>query len=183
MKNFKIINLNLENKSVIVFDKPGNYLVVFKNLSGEYWFKIISENVNVEIYGLFVGKNSDQFNIRTIQHHIAPNSSSNLLIKGVFFDKAKFFYRGLAKIEKNAQKSHAYQKNQNLVLSDEVDIDSRPDLEIEANDVFCTHGSTTGYLNPEQIFYLKTRGLSQKEAERILIEGFVAEIEEKIKSA
>lgn len=180
-KDLKIINLNQKKKSELVFDKPGDYLVFFENLSGEYWFKITSERVNLEIYGLYIAKNRDEFNIRTIQYHIAPNSSSNLLIKGVFYDKSKFYYRGLAKIEKNAQKSHAYQKNQNLVLSDQVDIDSRPDLEIEANDVFCTHGSTTGFLNNQEIFYLKSRGLSQQKAENLLIEGFINEIKEKIK--
>lgn len=181
MSDLKIINLNKEKRQELVFDKPGDYRVVFKNLSGEFQFKITAENVNVEIYGLFIGKKTDEFKVYTIQHHIAPNSTSNLLIKGVFYDKSKFFYRGLARIEKQAQKSHAYQKNQNLVLSNDVDIDSRPDLEILANDVFCTHGSTTGYLSQDQIFYLKSRGLSQSQSEKLLIEGFVKEVEEKIK--
>ncbi|GAB4218976.1 MAG: hypothetical protein Fur009_2780 [Candidatus Microgenomates bacterium] len=180
MKNLKIINLNKEKKQTIVFDRPGNYWVVFKNLSGNFHFQIIASNVNLEIYGLFIGKKNNEFKVSTIQHHIAPNSSSNLLIKGVFYDKSRFLYRGLARIEKQAQKSHAYQKNQNLILSNEVDIDSRPDLEILANDVFCTHGSTTGFLNNEEIFYLKTRGLSQKQAEKILIDGFIKDVEEKI---
>jgi len=181
MQNSKLINLNKEKKEILVFNKPGSYVVFFENLSGEFSFRIEAENVNLEIYGLYVGKGNDQFNIKTIQHHIAPNSFSNLLVKGVFFDQAKFFYRGLVRIEKGAQKSHAYQKNQNLVLSSNVDIDSKPDLEILANDVFCTHGSTTGYLNEEQIFYLKSRGLNDSQAKDLLIEGFVGEIKEKLK--
>jgi Fe-S cluster assembly protein SufD len=181
MQNSKLINLNKEKKEILVFNKPGTYVVFFENLSGEFSFRIEAENVNLEIYGLYVGKGNDQFNIKTIQHHIAPNSFSNLLVKGVFFDQAKFFYRGLVRIEKGAQKSHAYQKNQNLVLSSNVDIDSKPDLEILANDVFCTHGSTTGYLNEEQIFYLKSRGLNDSQAKDLLIEGFVGEIKEKLK--
>ena len=180
-ENLKLINLNKEKKETLIFNKPGDYVVFFENLSGEFSFRIEAENVNLEIYGLYVGKGNDQFTIKTIQHHIAPNSSSNLLVKGIFFDQAKFFYRGLVRIEKGAQKSHAYQKNQNLVLSSNVDIDSKPDLEILANDVFCTHGSTTGYLNEEQIFYLKSRGLKESKAKNLLIEGFVGEIKEKLK--
>jgi len=176
-----IINLNNKKENNLIFDKSGNYLVFFKNLSGEFNFRIEAENVNLEIYGLFIGKNNDQFTIKTIQHHIVPNSSSNLLIKGVFFDQAKFFYRGLVRIEKGAQKSHAYQKNKNLVLSDNVDIDSKPDLEILANDVFCTHGSTTGYLSKDEIFYLKSRGLKENQAKDLLIEGFINEIASKFK--
>ena len=180
-KNSKLINLNKEKKETLIFNKPGDYVVFFENLSGEFSFRIEAENVNLEIYGLYVGKGNDQFTIKTTQHHIAPKSFSNLLIKGVFFDQAKFFYRGLVRIEKGAQKSHAYQKNQNLVLSSNVDIDSKPDLEILANDVFCTHGSTTGYLNEEQIFYLKSRGLKESQAKNLLIDGFLGEIKEKLK--
>jgi len=172
----RLINLNKYKGNVLVFNKPGSYLVVFKNLSGNYQFKITVKEVDLKIYGLFIGKNKDDFTIKTVQHHIAPNSTSNLLIKGVFFDSSRFFYRGLVRIEKGAQKSYAYQKNQNLVLSDKVNIDSQPDLEILANDVFCTHGSTTGYLNEDEIFYLNTRGLSKDQAKNLLIDGFINEI-------
>ena len=181
IQNSKLINLNKEKKETLIFNKPGSYVVFFKNLSGEFNFRIEAKNVNLEIYGLYIGKENDQFTIKTTQHHIAPNSSSNLLVKGVFFDQAKFFYRGLVRIEKGAQKSYAYQKNQNLILSSDVDIDSKPDLEILANDVFCTHGSTTSYLNDEEIFYLKSRGLNDSQAKDLLIEGFVGEIKEKLK--
>jgi len=181
IENSKLINLNKEKKETLIFNKPGDYLVFFKNLSGEFNFRIEAENVNLEIYGLYIGKKNDRFTIKTIQHHITPNSSSNLLVKGVFFDRAKFFYRGLVRIEKQAQKSYAYQKNQNLILSDNVDIDSKPDLEILANDVFCTHGSTTGYLNEEEIFYLKSRGLDELQAKNLLIDGFIKEIADKLK--
>ena len=81
---------------------------------------------------LFVGKKADDFQLKTNQYHIAPNSTSNLLIKGVFDDKSQFIYQGLIKIEKSGQKSHAYQKNKNLILSEKVYVDSRPFLEILA---------------------------------------------------
>ena len=118
--------------------------------------------------------------METIQRHIAPESTSNLLIKGVFYDESKFIYQGLIRIEKEAQKSHAYQKNQNIIMSDKCFIDSRPFLEILANDVFCTHGSTTGKLNQKQIYYLQTRMLDKSAAEKLIIDGFIREITAKI---
>ena len=109
------------------------------------------------------------------------NSISDLLVKGVFFDDSKFIYEGLIKIDKKAQKSNAYQKNQNLVMSGEVFIDSRPYLEILANDVRCTHGSTTGKLDEEQLYYLQSRGIDYNKAEKLLIEGFVGDVFNKMK--
>lgn len=177
----KFINLNQTKQSKLTFDSPGDYTVFFYNLSGEFDFKIKSPRINLNIYGLFVGKKADNFQLKTNQYHIAPNSTSNLLIKGVFDDQSKFVYQGLIKIEKTGQKSHAYQKNKNLILSEKVYVDSRPFLEILANDVFCTHGSTTGKINEESLFYLKSRGLDQKSAEKLYVSGFIQEIIDKIK--
>src|SRR3989338_1146295 len=100
----------------------------------------------------------------------------NLFIRGVFFDESKFLYQGLIRIEKNAQKSHAYQKNQNLIMSKNCFVDSRPFLEILANDVFCTHGSTTGGLNEEQLYFLQSRGLEKAQAAELLVLGFVDDL-------
>lgn len=175
----KYINLNKTKQTKLVFKKPGEYAVFFENLSGELTFDIVASGVNVNIYGLYVGKDKNEYRIHTIQNHKAPSSTSNLLIKGVFYDSSQLYYRGLIRIEKKAQKSHAYQKNQNLMLSKDCFIDSRPYLEILANDVFCTHGSTTGRLNEEQMFYAKTRGLERAKAEKLLVEGFIGEVKAK----
>lgn len=175
------INLNKENTETLSFDKPGKYVVFFHNKSGKFTFELKASGVELNIFGLFTGKNTDEFKIETIQHHIAPHSTSDLLIKGVFEDKSKLLYQGLIRMEKSAQQSHAYQKNQNLILSPGAFVDSRPFLEILANDVFCTHGSTTGKLNKDQIFYAKSRGLSQNTAEKMLVDGFIYEIIDKVK--
>lgn len=176
----KFIDLNKTKQTKLTFNEPGNYTVFFQNLSGEFDFRIKASGVNLDILGLFVGKKSDNFELKTNQYHIYPNSTSNLLIKGVFDDQSKFIYQGLIKIEKSGQKSHAYQKNKNLILSSDVYVDSRPFLEILANDVFCTHGSTTGKINEESLFYLKSRGLNQELAEQLYISGFIQEIIDKI---
>lgn len=178
MNNF--INLNKIKSKQLKFTKPGKYVVFFQNLSGKLSFELKEKGIDLQILGLFIGKNKDRFQIETIQHHVAPDTTSNLLIKGVFYDEAKFIYQGLIRIEKAAQKSHAYQKNQNIIMSPACFVDSRPFLEILANDVFCTHGSTTGKLNQNQIYYLQTRTLDKNAAEKLLIEGFVREIPAKI---
>lgn len=174
------INLNKTKSQKITLKKSGKFVVFLHNLSGKFSFELKEKNIDLDIYGLFVGKKKDIFNIETIQHHIAPECTSNLLIKGVFYDESKFIYQGLIRLEKSAQKSHAYQKNQNLIMSDKCFVDSRPFLEILANDVFCTHGSTTGRLNDEVLYYLQSRAIEKKRAEQLLIDGFINEILAKI---
>lgn len=175
------IHLNNDPQETYSFDKPGKYVAFFHNLSGKFTFELKATGVDLDIYGLFTGNKKDEFKIETIQHHIAPQSQSNLLIKGVFHDESKLIYQGLIRIEKSGQQSHAYQKNQNLILSPKAFVDSRPFLEILANDVFCTHGSTTGKLNKEQLQYVQSRGLDKKQAEKLLVDGFIEEIYDKVK--
>ncbi|MDO8609477.1 MAG: SufD family Fe-S cluster assembly protein [bacterium] len=177
----KLINLNIENKEKLVFNKPGDYMVFFHNLSGNYYFDIQSENVRLNILGIFTGKGTNVYDLKTFQIHTSPSSTSNLFIKGVFYDSSKLKYNGLIRIEKNAQKSHAYQKNQNLMMSKNCFIQSKPYLEILANDVFCTHGSTTGRINKDQLLYLESRGIEKKDAEKMIANGFVNEIIDLVK--
>lgn len=179
MKKIEIKKIEKGVKKM-VFDKPGDYLVFFQNLSGDLIFDIKSSGINLKIFGLYIGRKNQVFKINTFQNHYKPSSTSNLLIKGVFYDQSRFYYQGLIRIEKDAQKSHAYQKNQNLLLSDKAFVFSEPKLEILANDVFCTHGSTTGRLNQEQIFYLQSRGLIKKQAEKLLVDGFINDVKENL---
>jgi Fe-S cluster assembly protein SufD len=176
-----LIRITENPEKPFVFDKPGAYVAFIHNASGKFIFELKGSDVYLDIYGLFTGKGADSFNIETVQLHAAPRSTSNLFIKGVFKDKSRFNYQGLIRIEKDGQQSHAYQKNQNLILSPDTYVESKPFLEILANDVFCTHGSTTGKLNAEQLFYVKSRGLSDDEAKDLLVEGFVEEIVDKVK--
>lgn len=174
------INLNKEKKNKLTFDHSGQYVVFFHNLSGKFIFELTKSDINVEIYGIYTGQKKDDFQLETIQLHQAPRSTSNILIKGVFRDQAVFNYLGLIRVENTASKSVAYQKNQNLVLSSDVFVESKPFLEILNNDVYCTHGVSTGGVDKNEIFYLKTRGLSEKDAEKLLIKGFIQEIFDKL---
>lgn len=179
----QFIHLDKQKKRHMIFEiKNETYVVFFHNISGKLIFDIKSSNIKLYIFGLYTGKNIDEFHIETVQHHLAPGSLSDLFIKGVFEDKSKFVYQGMIRLEKDAQKSHAYQKNQNLILSPGVFVDSRPYLEILANDVFCTHGSTTGKLNEDQLLYAQIRGLSEDESKRMLVQGFIDELYLKVKA-
>jgi Fe-S cluster assembly protein SufD len=137
------------------------------------------KGAEAEILGIIVQKKGET-NIKTLQNHKAADTKSNLLIKSVVFNKARLNYQGLIKVAKKAQNTNAYQENKNLLMGDNAHVDTKPDLEILANEVRCTHGSTVGRLDQENLFYLMSRGLSRKNAEKIMIEGFLIQAIEKI---
>ena len=129
-----------------------------------------------KLQGVYFAKGSQHFDLRTVQHHQVPFGKTDVLYKGVVKDQARTIYQGLIKVFPNAQKTDAYQSNKNLVLSETARADSLPSLEIEANDLRCTHGSTVGKLDEQEVFYLMARGLPRLEAQKIIITGFFEEI-------
>jgi Fe-S cluster assembly protein SufD len=171
--NYKYkIERNRKTKVFLLISNKSN-----KNINLEV--ELAGEGAEAEIFGLVIGKKNNSFKLNTTQKHTSPNTTSNLLIKGAFFDKSKFEYRGLIQISKCAKNANAFQKQDNLVLSNKADIDTRPELEIKTNDVHCTHASTTSRIDEEQIYYLMSRGLSKKASEKLIIEGFIKEIVKK----
>ena len=116
----------------------------------------------------------------TRQDHQAPNTTSDLLYKSGLKGKSRIVWKGMIRVEKDAQKTDAYQKNDNLVLSDSARADSIPGLEIEANDVRCTHGATAGRVDEEMVFYARARGISRETAIRLIVEGFFANVYDRI---
>ncbi|MBI4067440.1 SufD family Fe-S cluster assembly protein [Candidatus Gottesmanbacteria bacterium] len=163
-----------------VFDAEKKIFLIFltdaNNQHGDVKIQIQGKNAHVQILGLIIGSGDQQIKLYTFQDHQQKESVSDLFIKSVLFDKSRFHYEGLIKIEKGAQKSNAYQKNQNLIMSPQAWAESKPYLEILANDVRCTHGATIGRLDKEQLYYLETRGLSEKEATTLLVQGFCQDI-------
>ena len=116
----------------------------------------------------------------TRQDHQAPNTASDLLYKGGLKDKSRIVWKGMIRVDKDAQKTDAYQKNDNLVLSEQARADSIPGLEIEANDVRCTHGATAGRVDEDMIFYALSRGVSRETAIRLIVEGFFANVYDRV---
>lgn len=173
------ISINGKNNTVVL-DKPGMYVVYFSNISGTISCRIEAEKVEVYLVGLYDMRNSEKYVVHTEQIHIAPHSFSELYVLSVASGFSSLAFSGLIRIEKDAQQSHAYQKNQNLILSNDAFVDSRPILEILANDVFCTHGSTSGPISKDQLAYLQMRGLNVEDATKASVEGFKQQVYDKL---
>jgi Fe-S cluster assembly protein SufD len=116
----------------------------------------------------------------TQQNHLAPNTTSDLLFKGALRDRSRSVWQGMIYVAPGAQKTDGYQANRNLVLSPQARADSIPGLEIMADDVRCTHGATVGKIDPDQVFYLRSRGIPYRDAERLIVEGFFDPIMQRI---
>jgi Fe-S cluster assembly protein SufD len=125
------------------------------------------------MYAVGVLDQHQQFGQFTKQHHKKGNTVSDLMFKNVLRDAAVTNYAGMIKVERNANGTNAYQANRNLVLSDKVKCDTKPILEIESNQLRCTHGATVGRLDENQLFYLRSRGLTATQARDVLIEAFL----------
>ena len=130
----------------------------------------------VDMLGLYFAGAGQHFDFRTLQDHAAAHCTSDLLYKGALKDDAHTVYSGLIHVRPNGLETDAYQTNRNLVLSDHAKADSKPELEIENNDVRCSHGASVGQINEEEIFYLQSRGIAREDAERLVVEGFFEEV-------
>ncbi|MEO7803787.1 MAG: Fe-S cluster assembly protein SufD [Actinomycetota bacterium] len=131
---------------------------------------------DVQMHGLYFASAGQHFDFRTLQDHAGPHCTSDLLYKGALRDDAHTVYSGLIHVRPEGQETDAYQTNRNLVLSDHAKADSKPELEIENNDVRCSHGASVGQLNEDEIFYLVSRGIPRPEAEHLIVNGFFEEV-------
>jgi len=129
-----------------------------------------------EMLAVTVASGDQEFDQRTLQIHQAPNTKSDLLYKNALLDTSKTIFSGLIVVDPDAQKTDAYQSNRNLMLSDLAEASSLPGLEIQANDVRCTHGATSSRIEPEQLFYLQARGISEPVANELLVFGFFEQV-------
>ena len=121
-----------------------------------------------------------EFDQRTLQDHLQPNTTSDLLYKNALSNNARTVFSGLIKVERGAHRTDAYQKVRNLLLSDEAEANSMPGLEILADDVRCTHGATSGQVEPEELFYLQSRGIPELKAKGLVVNGFLNEVVDRL---
>ena len=133
---------------------------------------MLDQGTHAELLGIYFPTGSQHIDHQTLQIHRAPHCFSDLLFNGALKDKARSVYMGVIQVHKNAQKTDAYQRNGNLILDPHARADSIPGLEIEADDVRCTHGATAAQVEEEYVFYLMARGLSRPQAERMIVQGF-----------
>lgn len=141
------------------------------------------ENSTTYLNGAYLLKNKQHVDNHTVVDHLVPNCYSDELYKGVMDDKSTAVFNGKVYVRENAQKINAFQSNGNVLLSDDATINSKPELEIYADDVKCSHGSTIGQLDDEAIFYLQARGISKKSAKKLLVSAFVQDVFNKIENA
>jgi Fe-S cluster assembly protein SufD len=133
-----------------------------------------------EMLAATVADGAQEFDQRTLQEHSSPDTSSDLLYKNALYDEAKTIFAGLIRVAPDAHRTDAYQKVRNLVLSAEAEAVSLPGLEILADQVRCSHGATTGEINPEELFYMQARGISERDAYRLITYGFLNEVIERL---
>jgi Fe-S cluster assembly protein SufD len=150
-------------------------------LGGEY-ARLRSESLltgqgaESDLLAVYYGDQTQMLDFRTLQDHQAPHTRSDLLFKGAVEEEARSVYSGLIRLRHEAQKSNAYQTNRNLVLSEGAGAESIPNLEIEANDVRCSHASTVGPIDDDQRYYLESRGIRPEDAERLIVLGFFEDV-------
>jgi Fe-S cluster assembly protein SufD len=129
-----------------------------------------------DMLGLYFGREDQHFDHETRQNHRVGHATSDLLYKGALDDRSQAIFRGLIKVFPKAQRTDAYQTNRNLILSGDAESTSLPNLEIEADDVRCSHAATVGQLDEEELFYIMSRGIPRREAERLVVFGFFGEV-------
>ena len=137
-------------------------------------------NTESHLYGLYLAGTSQLADNHTTVNHLFPNCLSNELYKGVMLDSARCVFSGRIFVDQDAQKTNAFQQNNNMLLSDTAVIDSKPQLEIFADDVKCSHGSTVGSLNKEALFYLQSRGIGETAARNLMVKAFAFDVTNKI---
>jgi Fe-S cluster assembly protein SufD len=141
---------------------------------------LVGQGADAELKSIYLASGKQFFDFHTLQDHQVGNTRSDLLFKGALQDTARTVYAGLIRIEKGAARSDAYQANRNLVLSDHAKATSIPMLEIDNNDVRCTHGATVGPVDPQHMFYLRSRGIPEQTAKRMLVQGFFGDVLDRI---
>jgi Fe-S cluster assembly protein SufD len=133
-----------------------------------------------EMLGVYFTDGTQHVDHRSLQDHVAPHCTSDLLYKGALRDASRVVYSGLIRIHPGARGSNAFQTNRNVVLSDEAKADSIPNLEIENNDVKCSHAASVGPVDQDEVFYLQSRGIPPDEAERLIVGGFFQEVLDRV---
>jgi Fe-S cluster assembly protein SufD len=141
---------------------------------------IAGEGCETNMFGLYFTDGSQHVDNQTYADHQQPNCNSNELYKGVMSDRSTGVFNGKIMVNRAAQKTNAFQSNQNILLSDKATINTKPELEIYADDVRCSHGCTVGQLDEEAMFYLQSRGLGKEAAHRLLVQAFATDVIEKI---
>jgi len=175
--NFTHEKVNVERDAEVdwIFGSLGSHLT--KNFSD---LNLVGEGSTGKMSGFYFTNGNQHLDHDTQQNHLAANTTSDLLFKGALLDESRSVWQGMIYVDESATKTDGYQANRNLVLSEKARADSIPGLEIKTDDVRCTHGATVGKIDADQVFYLESRGIPRKEAEKLIVEGFFDPIMQRI---
>jgi len=192
--NAQVEHVKFQNESVTAFHIAGLHATMGRDSHAAHHSialggRIARNNIRAHLdgtgleavlNGLYLPKGEQLIDHHMVVNHNQPHCDSHEYFNGILDDSARAVFHGRIYVKKGADKTDAKQTNKNLLLSDNATVDTKPQLEIYADDVKCTHGATIGQMNPEQIFYLRARGLSEEEARRMLMHAFAGEIIERI---
>lgn len=181
----KVIALQLNSTTV---DHDGSVMSLNLNVGARYarfegLSRLIGEGARSDMLAVSVATNEQEFDSRTLQDHVSPRTASDLLYKNALDGKARCTFGGLIRVEPHAHFTDAYQKVRNLLLSDDSEANSMPGLEILADNVRCTHGATSGQIDEDEMFYLRSRGIPPKIAQRLIVSGFLNEVIQRLDQA
>ena len=173
------------NTNQVTIGRYGKYENTTTTLSGSlvrnnHNVVLAAQNCEAHLNGLFTTKNNQLVDNHTLMDHQMPNCESNELYKGIITDKSTGVFNGKIFVRKDAQKTNAYQSSKNILLSDDATINTKPQLEIYADDVKCSHGTSTGKIDEAAVFYLNARGIGRESAKRLLLNAFAQEVINKI---
>ena len=174
----KVVALQMNSTTV---DHDASAMSLNLNLGSRYsrfesLSRLVADGARSDLLAVGVATGEQEFDARTLQDHISPHTESDLLYKNALDDKARTTFGGLIRVEPHAHFTDAYQKVRNLLLSDDSEANSMPGLEILADNVRCTHGATSGQVNEDEMFYLRSRGIPLKVAQRLIVAGFLNEV-------
>ena len=175
--NFKFTRVDQREDSYYKFTSFSNSSLIASN---DIKVSMNGENSECDLKGIYFTTNNSQFNTHVVVDHNVPHTKSNQYFKGILSDKSKAVFSGKIYVKRGAQKSYAEQKDLNLVMSKGAEIDTKPSLEIYADDVECSHGATAGHVDEGTLYYMMSRGIDKKAATQMLVNGFASEIIEEI---
>jgi len=173
------------NTNQVKINKYSNYSNTTMTLSGElvrnnHNVVLADSNCEAHLNGLFISSGTQEIDNHTLIDHQMPHCESNELYKGIAKDKSAGTFNGKIFVRKDAQKTNAYQSSKNILMSDDATINTKPQLEIYADDVKCSHGTSTGKIDTDALFYLKARGIGEDSARKLLLQAFAQELIDKI---
>ncbi len=186
LNHYKIVHLN-DDKSININETIVNvesnstfnsiaYYTGGKNTYNFYQVNLLKENASANVHGVYTLSGKQKSSHSITMNHLAPRTYSNMQYKGILNDESHGAFVGKVKVQKDSQLIESKQTNKNLLLSDNATVSTTPELEIDANDVKCSHGATIGQLRPSQLFYLQSRGISKERAYKMLIKAFAEDI-------